>query len=58
MSENATRPAEIADAPPVLKARLKALADTAREMALAMDFAFLLDPERKLLSIGYSPRRQ
>ena len=23
-------------------------------MALAMDFAFLLDPERKLLSIGYS----
>ncbi len=24
-------------------------------MAMAMDFAFLLDPERKLLSIGYSP---
>jgi hypothetical protein len=23
-------------------------------MAMAMDFAFLLDPERKLLSIGYS----
>ncbi len=23
-------------------------------MALEMDFAFLLDPERKLLSIGYS----
>lgn len=36
-----------------LRARLQALAGTAREMALAMDFAFLLDPERKLLSIGY-----
>lgn len=34
--------------------RLQALAAEAREMALAMDFAFLLDPERKLLSIGYS----
>ena len=40
--------------PPSLAARLMALAHTAREMALAMDFAFLLDPERKLLSIGYS----
>ena len=37
-----------------LAARLTALAGAAREMALAMDFAFLLDPERKLLSIGYS----
>ncbi|WP_157019397.1 GH36-type glycosyl hydrolase domain-containing protein [Mesorhizobium xinjiangense] len=37
-----------------LKDRLQALAADAREMALAMDFAFLLDPERKLLSIGYS----
>ena len=37
-----------------LKDRLQALAASAREMALAMDFAFLLDPERKLLSIGYS----
>jgi cyclic beta-1,2-glucan synthetase len=36
-----------------LKLRLQTLAGTAREMALAMDFAFLLDPERKLLSIGY-----
>ena len=43
-----------AAAPEFLKRRLNALADTAREMALAMDFAFLLDPERKLLSIGYS----
>jgi cyclic beta-1,2-glucan synthetase len=45
---------QTADAPHALKDRLRALAGTAREMALAMDFAFLLDPERKLLSIGYS----
>ena len=37
-----------------LDARLRALAAEARTMALDMDFAFLLDPERKLLSIGYS----
>lgn len=37
-----------------LGARLSALAETAREMTMAMDFAFLLDPDRKLLSIGYS----
>ncbi len=34
--------------------RLLKLAAEARHMALTMDFAFLLDPERKLLSIGYS----
>ncbi len=34
--------------------RLLKLAAEARHMALSMDFAFLLDPERKLLSIGYS----
>ncbi|MCB1714480.1 MAG: glycosyl transferase [Candidatus Competibacteraceae bacterium] len=45
---------QIAAAPHLLKSRLNHLADRAREMALAMDFAFLLDPERKLLSIGYS----
>jgi cyclic beta-1,2-glucan synthetase len=45
---------QMADAPHSLKGRLRALAATAREMAMAMDFAFLLDPERKLLSIGYS----
>ena len=39
---------------PSLNHRLKALADTARTFALAMNFAFLLDPKRKLLSIGYS----
>jgi cyclic beta-1,2-glucan synthetase len=37
-----------------LDARLDAIAAAARETAMAMDFAFLLDPERKLLSIGYS----
>ncbi len=45
----------IAGASHALKSRLKALADTARATAMAMDFTFLLDPERKLLSIGYSP---
>ncbi|CAN7750332.1 glycosyl transferase [Cupriavidus necator] len=43
-----------AEAPQALAGRLTALAHTARELALAMDFAFLLDPARKLLSIGYS----
>jgi cyclic beta-1,2-glucan glucanotransferase len=43
-----------AETPHALKNRLSALADAAREMALAMDFAFLFDPERRLLSIGYS----
>ena len=44
----------IAAAAQVLTLRLNALAATARAMALAMDFAFLLDSDRKLLSIGYS----
>ena len=39
---------------PLLASRLTALAATARAMATAMDFGFLLDPERKLLSIGFS----
>ncbi|WP_423200770.1 GH36-type glycosyl hydrolase domain-containing protein [Cupriavidus sp. H19C3] len=43
-----------ADAPRALTPRLTALAHTAREFALAMDFAFMLDPARQLLSIGYS----
>ena len=34
--------------------RLQALAGEAHGMALAMDFAFLFDRERRLLSIGYS----
>ena len=33
--------------------RLLAIEARARELAMAMDFAFLLDPRRKLLSIGY-----
>ena len=37
-----------------LNHRLTTLADSARTLALGMDFAFLFDPERKLLSIGYS----
>ena len=37
-----------------LAGRLTTLAAEARSLALGMDFAFLLDPERKLLSIGYS----
>jgi cyclic beta-1,2-glucan synthetase len=36
-----------------LNRRLLALEATARSMALAMEFDFLLDPERKLLAIGY-----
>lgn len=34
--------------------RLSILAHTARSMAMGMDFGFLLDTERNLLSIGYS----
>jgi cyclic beta-1,2-glucan synthetase len=34
------------------QSRLAALAVSARSMALAMEFGFLLDPDRKLLSIG------
>ncbi|GLK84447.1 glycosyl transferase [Ancylobacter defluvii] len=41
-------------APTTTKTRLRMLADAARTMAMEMNFAFLLDPERKLLSIGYS----
>ncbi|SFH82008.1 GH36-type glycosyl hydrolase domain-containing protein [Modicisalibacter xianhensis] len=37
-----------------LRARFRQIADTARSMVLEMDFAFLLVPERQLLSIGYS----
>ncbi len=37
-----------------IDARLATLAKRARDMALAMEFSFLRDVERKLLSIGYS----
>jgi cyclic beta-1,2-glucan synthetase len=33
--------------------RLQALADLAKTMALSMEFGFLFDPDRQLLSIGY-----
>ena len=39
--------------PPLLAARLASLEATARTMALEMGYGFLLDPDRKLLSIGY-----
>jgi cyclic beta-1,2-glucan glucanotransferase len=42
-----------AGATAALTARLSALENTARTMALEMDFGFLLDRDRKLLSIGY-----
>src|SRR6185437_4056566 len=36
-----------------LRARLRALTATSENMFYAMDFGFLFDPDRKLLSIGY-----
>lgn len=41
-------------APPDRAARLQTLADTAQRLALDMEFGFLLDPDKRLLSIGYS----
>lgn len=37
-----------------LARHLRQLGQTARRLAMEMDFTFLLDPDRKLLSIGYS----
>jgi cyclic beta-1,2-glucan synthetase len=45
-----------ASPPSSLDARLQTLEDIARSMALSMEFAFLLDPDRLLLSIGYQVR--
>ena len=45
--------AQAADAALARKERLAALENTARSMALAMEFGFLLDHDRQLLSIGY-----
>lgn len=42
-----------ADAAAALEGRLVALAELAQEMFKAMEFKFLFDPERELLSIGY-----
>jgi len=36
-----------------LRLRLQSVAQTCRDLALEMDFAFLLDEDRQLLSIGY-----
>ena len=41
------------DAATALAARLAALEATARKLALDMECGFLLDPDRKLLAIGY-----
>ncbi|WP_260435147.1 MULTISPECIES: glucoamylase family protein, partial [unclassified Burkholderia] len=48
---DATRTPDEAD---VLNKRLQMLADSALQMAYAMEFGFLLDPVRNLLSIGYA----
>ena len=45
--------AQTAGAATTLQTRLSILEDTARAMALAMDFGLLFDRRRKLLSIGY-----
>jgi len=45
----------IAGEHPELAARLTALAATAYEFAVGMEFGFLYDAERKLLTIGYHP---
>ncbi|MPV57866.1 glycosyl transferase [Burkholderia sp. HI2761] len=54
VAEHARDQMEYAADPQSLQTRLISLAETSRAMALGMDFSFLLDPERKLLSIGYS----
>ncbi len=46
-------PAPAGEAAGALRLRLAALAETARAFALAMDFALMFEPTRKLLSIGY-----
>ena len=45
--------AQVAEKAGVQRERLTALASKARSLALAMEFGFLLDPDRQLLSIGY-----
>ncbi len=44
---------QTADAARALERRLATLETAARAMAMAMEFGFLVDPKRKLLSIGY-----
>ncbi len=45
--------AQVVEAPGVQRERLVGVESTARSMALAMEFDFLLDHDRQLLSIGY-----
>ena len=45
--------AETAESALAQSERLAVLESTARSMAIAMEFGFLLDPDRQLLSIGY-----
>ena len=47
-----------ADDAAALRLRLEELEEAARSMALEMEFDFLLDPERMLLSIGYLVARR
>ncbi|OLL27246.1 glycosyl transferase [Burkholderia sp. SRS-W-2-2016] len=54
VSEHSRDRRQLGAVPQLLQVRLRSLADTSRAMALGMDFAFLLDQDRKLLSIGYS----
>lgn len=42
--------------PSALRVRLQAVAAAARDLAVGMEFGFLLDADRKLLAIGYSLR--
>ncbi|MDP9084283.1 MAG: glycosyl transferase [Pseudomonadota bacterium] len=42
-----------ADQAALLRTQLEALADRSRSLALSMEFAFLVEPERQLLTIGY-----
>ena len=52
--EQCGQDANAANHPASLRERLTVLADTALTMANAMEFGFLLDPVRNLLSIGYA----
>ena len=54
LSERERDQALNADAQQELRDRMRGLAATSREIALGMDFAFLFDSTRQLLSIGYS----
>ena len=48
----ASNVSQLAEAPP--PARMQAIAQLARQLAMDMEFGFLMQPEKKLLSIGFS----